>query len=182
MTSDVVIAIVVSVIATVPLPLRGQSSDELIHFAELAASKHPSEHAPDSLRSSFGRDVAGSPQRKCVGAAGTGPIRSGEFVIGGELGGRQPLLSRSRAKIWWAPLHRSLTMDSLVVHGTRLTEPGSTFRYSSGDVAYPSHQRSLPEPERDYFFPTGFTIPSSGRWLIVVTSGSNWGCFIMTVI
>ena len=43
--------------------------------------------------------------RKCVVGADTGPARSGEFTIGGNLGGYVAMRAGHPGKVWWAPPH-----------------------------------------------------------------------------
>ena len=119
-----------------------------------------------------------------------GPIRSGEFVIGGMLGGTSALRVGRAGKVWWAPLHQSRDMPPLVVRGRHLTAvrgpgltvPADTVRHVKSNVAWPvtSGAPPVPEAEREYFFPSGITVPQGGRWLLIATSGENWGCFIIT--
>jgi hypothetical protein len=72
-------------------------------------------------------------------------------------------------------------MDSLIVTGTRLSSP-MQMRQAFGNIAFPFQSLPLPPvSEREYFFPTGTIIPDWGRWLLVATSGANWGCFIVTL-
>jgi hypothetical protein len=109
-------------------------------------------------------------------------VRSGEFVIGGQLGGAYRLNDEINAKlgapglirkIWWTPLHFASVMPALVVSGRKLGVPSDTLQFLSSRIAWNS--------DSEYFFPSGFRIPSAGRWLLVASSGPNWGCFILTV-
>jgi hypothetical protein len=86
-------------------------------------------------------------------------------------------------KVWWAPLHYSHDMPPLLVRGRSLTNPRDTVRFTSARIAWPVFPgaKSVPEAELKYFFPSGITIPKPGRWLLIATSGANWGCFILTV-
>jgi hypothetical protein len=138
--------------------------------------------------------------RSCAIGYDLGPARSGEFSIGGNLGGvpasnrglaeliTQPGSAAMRAghvgKVWWAPDHQSRDMPPLVVRGRSLSNSRDTVRYSSTNIAWPVQPgaKPLPESARKYFFPSGITIPAPGRWLLVATSGDNWGCFILTVL
>lgn len=125
--------------------------------------------------------------RKCVRGTNLGPVRSGEFVIGGQLGGGEPLYSgRSAlnsgrsAKIWWAPLHHSRDMAPLVVRGRNLNAPHDSVVFTLSRIAY-SPPTKPTRASHEYFFPSGTTLPSLGQWLLIATSGPNWGCFRLTV-
>jgi hypothetical protein len=113
----------------------------------------------------------GRSERKCVEGFDLGPIRSGEFVIGGELGGRMLSSPRGLQKIYWIPLHPS-EVDTLVVRGTLLDSPRDTTRFVSADRAHAI-------PSREMFYPSLVSLPKNGRWLMVATSGPDWGCFIL---
>ena len=49
-------------------------------------------------------EIQGTSARKCVVGGGLGPLRSGEFVIGGELSGKDPQDRGKRVapKVWWS--------------------------------------------------------------------------------
>jgi hypothetical protein len=113
-------------------------------------------------------------ERRCVEGFGIGPVQSGEFIIGGELSGIPSVVPRRTRKIWWAPVHPAPSFR-LVVRGQLLGSPGDTVRYVSSDWA-----RAIPSGVR--FYPSGFVVPKAGRWLLVATSGPDWGCFILNVM
>jgi hypothetical protein len=133
-------------------------------------------------RLSTGASADAAP-RVCVTAFEVGPARSGEFTIGGNLAGLSGMYAGHQGKVWWAPLHNARNMPPLVVRGRSLTTPQDTVRFTSSNVAFPVVHGAppVPEAERKYFFPSGITIPQRGRWLVIATSGPNWGCFILTV-
>jgi hypothetical protein len=85
-------------------------------------------------------------------------------------------------KVWWAPLHYAADMPPLVVRGRNSTTPGDTVWYTTSNVAWPVTPGAprVPPAERKYFFPSGITLPTAGHWVLIATSGSNWGCFIVT--
>ncbi len=119
---------------------------------------------------------------------GAHSVRSGEFTIGGQLGDylypTSALHAGHRGKIWWRPDLAKAEM-SLEVRGRSLTNPQDTLRFNSATVAWPVGEgvgRSVPPKLRDYFFPSGIVVPKPGRWLLVATSGANWGCFIVNVV
>jgi hypothetical protein len=41
---------------------------------------------------------------------------------------------------------------------------------------------SVVSNENGFFFNTLFRFPEAGKWLVVVTSGNNWSCFILDEI
>lgn len=117
--------------------------------------------------------------RKCVAGIEHGPAESGEFTIGGMLSGLDAMRAGREGKVWWLPVHGALEM-TLVVRGRSLTNPADTVRFTTSKVAWQTG--AVPVEQRDYFFPSGITIPQPGRWLVIATSGVNWGCFILTVV
>ena len=114
--------------------------------------------------------------RKCVNGIGMGPARSGQFTIGGNLSGMWGLQAGHVGKVWWTPVYRGKEMPPLEVRARSLTRPRDTTRYTTTRVAY-----TVSGATRTYFFPSGIMIPNPGRWLVVASSGDNWGCFILTV-
>jgi hypothetical protein len=155
---------------------RSRVEREMIAIAEAEGATH--------LRSTLGwtppgsfANAAGTADRKCVEPRAN-PTRSGEFVIGGQIpDSPMPLRAGVTGKIWWAPLYYAPSM-TLFVSAYSITNPGQSFTFTSSNVAFGATQGVS---EREYFFPSGFTVPQPGRWLIVATNKVNWGCFILTV-
>lgn len=155
----------------------GEVTDSFIAVIELEGQRWPRPASPPSLPRSHGsRHVGGNADRRCVTAVAGIAVRSGEFVIGGD----HPLSSRRLNKVWWAPLVNAKAMH-LVVRGQLLGSPADTLRFESSSVAHPvaPGQSRAQEDIDDYFFPSGFPVPSAGSWVVVATSGPNWGCFIL---
>ncbi|HUE90345.1 MAG TPA: hypothetical protein VMO26_30035 [Vicinamibacterales bacterium] len=164
-----------------PIP-SGNTVAEIIAAAERqgqAFSRYETPQEPTPVLATHRR---GSAERRCVEGFEFGPVRSGEFVIGGQLAGSRMMTAGRRGKVWWAPLNHSLDMPPLVVRGRNLSSRTDTVHYSTPDVAWPVTPGALPIPEarREYFFPSGISLPTRGRWLLIATSGSNWGCFIIS--
>ena len=144
--------------------------------AIVAAAEAEGQHYPDG-----GKLKA----RQCVISHETGPSISGEFTIGGNLGGSQSLHAGRIGKIWWSPLTKSERMPPLVVRGRDLSTLTDTVRFTSPTISFPVGPVAAAAPppsQRQYFFPSGFSVPRAGRWLVIATSGKNWGCFILTVV
>jgi hypothetical protein len=183
-----VYTILVSTIAQQPDSLTTPTS---IQAAEQEGQIYPhanTEPPPSILKVD---EVIGSAERKCVEIpAGVMPAwpgsyrKSGEFVAGGEIGA---LRAGREAKVPWSPFHDPAGIGAtLLVRGSRLDEPGITSRFVSSNYAWPIRELRQPVKDsvvdRDHaFFPSGFMLPSSGRWLLVATSGNDWGCFVVTV-
>lgn len=164
-----------------PIP-SGTSEAEIIAAAERQGQDFPQYESPKEPSPRFAAVQSGSSERRCVEGTGVGPIRSGEFVIGGQLGGSRMMTAGRQGKVWWAPLNHSRDMPPLVVRGRNLASPGDTVHYTTPNVAHPvtPGAPAIPEARRDYFFPSGIILPTRGRWLVIATSGRNWGCFIIS--
>ena len=163
-----------------PLP-DGTNEPAIVANAQAEGKGFPRAEIPRQAYPHFAAVQNGSTDRRCVEGTETGPIRSGEFVIGGQLGGSVAMSAGRVGKIWWAPLNHSMNMPPLEVRGRSLVAFGDTLRYTTERVAWPITPGAPrpPEAEREYFFPSGITLPTSGRWLVIATSGENWGCFIV---
>ncbi len=105
--------------------------------------------------------------------------RSGEFETGALI---SALKAGQAGKVWWNPLHKPRPAEAtLIVRGTRLDQPAITSRFVSTRYAYPVTKDGHAHLEEYAFYPTGFSLPSPGRWLLVATSEDDWGCFIVSV-
>jgi hypothetical protein len=126
-------------------------------------------------------EVAGTSDRKCVEFSdGQVPAsrRSGDFIIGGDI---HALNAGRPGKVWWSPRHDPGSLKAtLVVRGVLLDQPSITSRFTSKDYAWPISRDGIVDREHA-FYPSGFGLPNPGRWLLTVTSGDDWGCFIVTV-
>ena len=149
--------------------------------AERAGTAHPRSEPPAFLGPGFERGGAeGSSERRCVEfPVGVEPAnrRSGEIIVGGSIGA---LKSGQPGKVWWTPLHDPAGPKStLIVRGARTDTADKTSLFTSKDYAWPLVGWT---PDREHgFFPSGYSLPEPGRWLLTVTSGNDWGCFIVTV-
>jgi hypothetical protein len=98
--------------------------------------------------------------------------RSGEFETGALI---SALKAGQPGKVWWNPLHNPQPAKAaLIVRGTRLDQPEITSRFVSSGYGFRGHAESA-------FYPSRFSLPSPGRWLLLATAGNDWGCFIVTV-
>ena len=123
----------------------------------------------------------GTADRRCVEITervSTVRGRSGEFVVSGEIGA---LMVAQEGKVYWTPFHDPASANAtLLVRGARLDHPGITSRFVSTNYAFPATAKG--SVIRDHaFYPSSFSLPSPGRWLLVATSGDDWGCFIVNV-
>jgi hypothetical protein len=163
--------------------LTGNTEAEIVSAAVRAGATFPLDlRAPSLPATYFGEPATpGEAGRKCVAASGVGPIRSGQFVIGGGLS--RPRTKDGELKIWWAPMHHAASM-SLVVRGRMVGTSGATTEFLSSDVAWPvaGPGQTVPVAERQYFFPSGVSFSSPGTWILVATQGSDWGCFVLNVL
>ncbi len=163
---------------TVPIPdARTALIATTVARAEAEGKKWPTVSVPSTQPEHSGtRVLFGDAPRSCVGAHSIGPLRSGEFLVGGEMGGAVAVKGSVRAaKIWWMPKY-PVRNDSLVVRAALLGSPTDTLRLemttwsSSGPGKGP------------WAYPSATRLPKTGRWLVVATSGPNWGCFVFEAL
>jgi hypothetical protein len=158
-----------------------------IAAAEAEARTYPRADPDGTTAASFSA-VPGSPARTCVdvgpflastadqnlptpgGTGGAAGIRSGEFVAG-PFGNFVAQESRARQedKLWWVPLHRR-AMPGLTVRAVPLDEPADGQIFTVNLVAWNADGQ---------FYPSGIALPQAGRWMLIATSGPDWGCFVL---
>jgi hypothetical protein len=126
-------------------------------------------------------DVEGTSERRCVAVPPTGPtagaIRSGDFMVTYNALW-QPRVGEQH-KVAWAPAENAPQM-ALQVRGQLMGDPAAPVVINSG-----LGRATRPgEPPRDdqFFFPSGVTFSKPGEWVMVATSGRNWGCFVFEVV
>ena len=162
--------------------LTGNTEAEIVAAAERGGATFALDPRAPSLPAKYFSEppTPGAAERKCVVASGMGPVRSGQFVIGGLLS--EPRGATGELKIWWAPMHHAASMN-IVVRGRMAGTLGATTEFLSSDVAWPVVRSgpAVPVADRQYFFPSGVYFPSPGKWILVATQGSDWGCFILNV-
>lgn len=154
------------------LPLRSTDSETIAQI-EADGRAFPRDDSVHVAREYV--TTAGTSLRECVQMPPDTVVarRSGEFVVGGMM----DLATGRRAKVWWKPLNSSVQMQ-LLVRGRRLGLPADTLRFESADVTGTRDSRTLEWIPEIMFFPSGFSLPSPGTWVVVATSGRNWGCFV----
>jgi hypothetical protein len=157
---------------------------------------------PASLPASFSdANLRGDAGRHCVHVSNGARIRSGEFVLAGQLGasileGRGPRAPiqlrrdvgrvpppaepaavadsvRGGRKLNWRALHASV--GPLRVDLRQLQVIGS---HTEHVVPPAGAEESNAGGE---FFPLTLRFPGPGEWMVVTTAGSNWGCFLFSV-
>jgi hypothetical protein len=103
------------------------------------------------------------------GAPGAYLLRSGDFEAGSISFGWGD--TYEQAKMPLRPLHPQVIGAGLWIRLIRLDPPGdgSTFALDSLTRDYPS----------DPFFPSWPRFPTPGKWMMLVTAGANWGCFVL---
>lgn len=150
--------------------------------AEVEGAAFPKHAAPPSVAPDFARPFTGTAERKCVtpsaeGNDAGGQLRSGEFIVRGRFAGRFGPRAQTGSKIFWLPLHDPLDYpNALLIRAGRIGHPEDGFRQAIADWGYPGRGH-----EHEGGFPSVVTFPSAGTWVVIATSGNDWGCFIMTV-
>lgn len=123
-------------------------------------------------------EMPGSENRQCLDVPPEGPVRSGDFALW------YNSLHRPRAgevhKVAWAPSENSSDM-SLRVRARLIGDPNASIDVRSGIARTISEGHPSGADDRFFFFASGTTFSKAGEWVVVATSGRNWGCFVFLV-
>src|SRR5262249_13552586 len=123
-----------------PLPIH-----ETVADAEAEGAAYPHSVAPEHPPKAFASRPPGTAERRCTTGPATGfgfqpmQIRSGDCIIGGQVGAGFPATAGRQSKIWWAPYHNPEEYETtLLVRGAHLGVRGDTFRYEQPHDAWPA--------------------------------------------
>jgi hypothetical protein len=97
-------------------------------------------------------------------------IRAGDLVLGGNL---SRMMAGVEAKVWVSSLHEARgSALNLLLRATRLGQEA----LSADTVRFTRTRGSVL-----LGFPGGLELPKAGTWMLVATSGPEWGCVIVSV-
>jgi hypothetical protein len=122
--------------------------------------------------------VGGTGDRRCVDVDKMNIVRSGDFVAG-PFSSYNDEWRGGYGKIWWQPAVVAAPSAPLTVSAARLDAVAETRVFEQPTLAYTIDHSGKRTGAQ--FYPSGFRVPSRGRWLLVASAGENWGCFIVTV-
>jgi hypothetical protein len=146
--------------------------------AEAEAAAYSRSATDSAAQSVFSRPFAGISDRRCVASNeahdphASGSLRSGEMIVRGTWS--PAWLHAGKAnKFLWVPLHGSGAMRTpLVIRADRVGDPADSLRLSVERVTTDGYV---------YGYLSSVSFPTEGRWLVVATAGSDWGCFVLDV-
>jgi hypothetical protein len=173
-----------SLLALVTVVSGAQAPPRTVEAAEADGAKYPQATAVGDAAAldraaAWDREnagAAGTSERRCVDVEKSAAVsvRSGEFVAG-NFAQYIVMAGSGKRKVWWAPRRNSSTMPPLQLRATKVGAPDV-----SVDWTLPSVVRGV--GSSSYFFNTLIVFPENGKWLVVASSGDNWGCFIVPEI
>lgn len=148
----------------------GEAESEAAHFPTFAESV-----AVQSFNGGYA-PVHGNAERRCSQVvAAPASARSGEFVARG----LQDLEVGKEHKILWLPLHgRALAETPMLLRADRIGHPADSLRITE---PRPAHTPGRDRTAWMYGYPSLVAFPDTGRWLVVTTAGSDWGCYVLDV-
>jgi hypothetical protein len=157
-----------------------------IAAAESEGARHLRGETPSVVAPIFAHPFAGTEKRKCVAPpadidVSSGSLRSGDFIVRGYFSGEGGPRAKHDRKFLWTPLHNPYVYEQstgLLIRGARIGHAADTLRKSIAHAAYPS----LKLRRSDAAFPSLLRFPVAGEWLVVASTESDWGCFLLTVV
>lgn len=161
-----------------------QQISATVQQAEAEGAAFPRGAPPTALGPTFAeRAFGGTSERWCVSSVADdslpgGSLRSGDFIVRTRFAGRGGLrVTKSSyadgSKMLWLPLHGAADRgDTLLLRAARMGSPPDSFRQTITD---------FPRSHGEYGFVSGVRFPMSGQWLVVATTGNDWGCFLLRV-
>jgi len=157
----------VSVLLISAVATTVQAPPRTVEAAAAEGAKHPKAGGTEPVMYA---DAFGPKERQCVDAEKHVTARSGEFVAGPF--DAHVMMAGLGRKVWWTP-RQGAAMPPMQLRAVKIGSPDTTVTWT-----FPSVVRN----ENGYFFNTTFRFPEVGKWLVVVTSGENWGCFLLDEI
>jgi hypothetical protein len=121
----------------------------------------------------------GTAQRVCVDAGTANVVRSGEFYAGPFAGYSENWHTISNwYKLWWQPAHLpdADVPFGLTVRIALLDSVSETYVMRTTSQIMPAAQLAM--MNHTPFFGSEIHLPHTGRWLMVASTGANWGCFV----
>ena len=158
-----------------------QNSPATIAAAESEGASYPRAPMPGTVSWAFNKPFGGTSERRCVAVPPDAPtpggsLRSGDFII------RSGLLSsvwpqaNGNYKVLWLPLHTPPDIRAtLLLRATRIGQPADSIRTRIPAAGIPG------APSSAAGFPSGVSFPEAGEWVVVATTGSDWGCFLFRI-
>jgi hypothetical protein len=166
-------AVSILLVGLTPSVVTGQTvapPPQTVEAAEAEGARHPKTSAMSTDHAMYA-EAFGPLERRCVDAEKHVTARSGEFVAGPF--DRHVLMAGNlRRKVWWAP-KQTAVVPPMQLRAVKVGAPEVTVTWTFTSVA---------SNENGVFFPTTVRFPEGGKWLVVVTSGDNWGCFLLDEI
>jgi hypothetical protein len=144
--------------------------------AEGAALRHSPSTAMQSVIAVA--PYSGTNKRQCVIAPPDdsltgGFLRSGDMILRTHFSDRGGIHSGKPHKILWLPLHSASSgQQPLLIRAARINHSSDSIRRV---IPMPTHSHGA------YGYPSSITFPASGEWLVLVSTDTDWGCFVMLV-
>ena len=172
---------------------RAQSIPLTVAGAQAEGAAFPRATPPTVVQSLFARPVGGTSERTCSpsqpdDSIAASSLRSGEIIIRSRLAGRWGPHAGQGHKILWMPLHgpadtstrisfaewrkKAIEHAPLLIRAVRVGNPADSLRQTLP---------GLTGGPRQFGFPSELTFPTAGQWLVIATTGEDWGCFLLAV-
>jgi hypothetical protein len=154
--------------------IAADSVPSSVQLAEAQGARFALAPAPElSQYTLLTAQYPGTSDHRCVEAGEAFRIRSGDFTVAG-FSVYRGVWHAGWGKLNWMPYHpQPANPGQLIVRATRLDDPTKQWIFErEGGMAH------APGANLDYSYPSAFYLPSPGRWMLVATAGTNWGCFI----
>lgn len=160
--------------------VTAQTMPTSVQAAEADGASYSRANAPVYTPTAFTSAFTGTAERKCTvqsnSDATSGQLRSGEMILRSRLVGPWGLKADRDHKIYWQPLHNPFEFrDTLLIRAVRIDSPTDSLRLSISGWGY------SPGRKKESGFPSLLRFPTAGNWLVVVSAGSDWGCFVLPV-